>query len=211
MNDGTRLSQSGLYGMLAGILWILNSFLFLLPAEVQGIASPIVQLLALVFLYLAFSGIGNALGSSEISSGGRTAVILLAIGVVLSLAVSLWKAGELAGAQQALQDLLQNMQDDTATEAEFEELINRIVTIGQIGLLTFLPSWLFSLVAAFPLRRAYLQTAEATEIPQFRTAGNLFLWGIVLTPLLVGGILVLIYYIFVIVAFSKLRAAAQET
>lgn len=40
MNDGARLSQSGLYGMLAGILWILNSFLFLLPAEVQGIASP---------------------------------------------------------------------------------------------------------------------------------------------------------------------------
>ncbi|RKQ89092.1 DUF996 domain-containing protein [Brockia lithotrophica] len=210
MNDGARLSQSGLYGMLAGILWIANLFVFLLPAGMREISSLLLQFLALVFLYIAFSGIGDALGSQEISGNGRTAVIFLTLGVLLSLAVTLWKAGELASAQEALQNLALGMQGGTASEAEVEEMTKQIGTMGRIYLYSFLPFWLLSLIGAFPLRKAYVQTAEATEIPQFRTAGNLFLWGIILTPLLIGGILLLVYYIFVILAFSKLRTAAQE-
>jgi len=210
MNDGARLSQSGLYGMLAGILWIANLFVFLLPAEMQEISSLLLQILALAFLYMAFSGIGEALGSQEISGNGRTAVIFLTLGVLLSLAVTLWKAGELASTQEALQNLALGIQGDTPSEAEVEEMMNQIWTVVGIALLSFLPYWLLSLIGAFPLRKAYVQTAEATEIPQLRTSGNLFLWGILLTPLLIGGILVLVYYIFVIVAFSKLRTAAQE-
>jgi len=209
MDKSARLKQSGLYGMLAGILWIANIiFPLLLPREFQGIF--IFQILALVFLYVAFSGIGDALDSREISGSGRTAVLFLALGFLLSYAVTLWKAGELEGAQEALQNLALRMQGDTASEADLRAMMDQIGTLARIALLAFLPSWLLSLIAAFPLRKAYIKTAEATEISQFRTAGNLFLWGIVLTPLLVGGILVFVYYILMTIAFSKLRTAAQE-
>ncbi|MBT9281136.1 MAG: DUF996 domain-containing protein [Hydrogenibacillus schlegelii] len=217
MSDPLRLARAGSYGIRAGLYGIIAGILWLGIVPFPFTASPpsdpsiflllalFAQIYVLVLLDNAFSKVEESFGIKEISLSVRTAVLLIVAGMGITVGVGFWKAEELVNMRYALQSYM-GVEDKWLSDAGFREVMG----FAPLLLLVLLPEWFFSLVAAFPLRRAYQRTAEATGIPRFRTAGNLLLWGIVLAPLFIGFLLLFVSCLIMIVAFAKLRTAAEK-
>jgi len=217
MTDTSRLARAssygiraGLYGIIAGILWLgIVPFPFTASSpsdqSIFLLLALSAQVYVLVLLYNAFSKVGETFGIEEISIRARTAVLLSVVGIGITIGVGFWKAEELVNMRYALQSYM-GVKDKLLSDAGFREVMG----FAPLVLLVLLPEWFFSLVAAIPLRRAYQRTTEATGIPQFRTAGNLLLWGIVLAPFFIGFLLLFVSCLILIIAFAKLRTAAEK-
>jgi uncharacterized membrane protein len=68
-------------------------------------------------------------------------------------------------------------------------------------------SLVFGIVNAVLYMRAFNKLAEKSGVDNFKTAGLLYLIGVLLTIVLIGGILVWIAWIFAAMGFNKLKAA----
>jgi uncharacterized membrane protein len=65
--------------------------------------------------------------------------------------------------------------------------------------------WICFVIAAYFLRKSYATMASKLGVPQFGTAGLLFLIGSALVIILVGFILIFVAYIFQAIAFFSMR------
>ncbi len=69
--------------------------------------------------------------------------------------------------------------------------------------------WVFSIVSAIYLKRAYEKTAQRLNVHHFATAGMLYLIGAVTTIILVGFAILFIALVFQIVAFFSIQDQPQ--
>jgi uncharacterized membrane protein/ribosomal protein L40E len=69
--------------------------------------------------------------------------------------------------------------------------------------------WIALIISAYFIRKAYDTMATKLGVNHFRTAGTLYLVGAALTIILVGFIILLIAYIFQIIAFFSINEMAQ--
>lgn len=70
---------------------------------------------------------------------------------------------------------------------------------------------IFAIVSAVLYMRAFNKLAEKSGVDSFRTAGLLYLIGIVLTIVIVGGVIVWIAWIFAAMGFYSLKPKAPST
>jgi uncharacterized membrane protein len=71
--------------------------------------------------------------------------------------------------------------------------------------------WIFLIISALYVRRAYNTVASKLNINYFRTTATLWFWGAVLTIILVGFIILFIAFIFQIIAFFSIQETTQAT
>lgn len=69
-------------------------------------------------------------------------------------------------------------------------------------------AWVALVVSAFFIRKAYDTMSTKLGEPRFRTAGTLYFIGAILTIILVGFIILLVAYIFQIIAFFSINETA---
>jgi len=81
--------------------------------------------------------------------------------------------------------------------------------LGVIGGLLVI--WIFLIISSIFIRRAFNTMAAKLNVDTFKTAGTLYFFGAILTIILVGFILLLIAYIFQIVAFFSIHDETQPT
>jgi uncharacterized membrane protein len=81
--------------------------------------------------------------------------------------------------------------------------------LGVIGGLLVI--WIFLIISSIFIRRAFNTMATRLNVNAFKTAGTLYFFGAILTIILVGFILLLVAYIFQIVAFFSIHEEAQPT
>jgi uncharacterized membrane protein len=75
--------------------------------------------------------------------------------------------------------------------------------LGAVATLAFF--WVFSIVSAIFLKRAYEKTAQRLNVHYFATAGMLYLIGALTTIILVGFVILFIALIFQIVAYFSIQ------
>jgi uncharacterized membrane protein len=75
--------------------------------------------------------------------------------------------------------------------------------LGAVATLAFF--WVFSIVSAIFLKRAYEKTAQRLNVHYFATAGMLYLIGALTTIILVGFFILLIALVFQIVAYFSIQ------
>ncbi len=81
------------------------------------------------------------------------------------------------------------------------DVINQL---AGFGILLLIICYIIEIIAAVNLRTCLLEVSQLTNISTFKTAGNLYLWGVITLILLVGAIILIIAYILLAVAFFAL-------
>jgi uncharacterized membrane protein len=71
--------------------------------------------------------------------------------------------------------------------------------------------YVMSIVAAVLFMRAFNKLAEKSGVDNFRTFGLLFLIGVILAPVLIGGFIAWIGWIFAAMGFRKMQPTPQNT
>ncbi len=69
--------------------------------------------------------------------------------------------------------------------------------------------WIFAVISSYFLKRAYDIAGTKLNVPQFQSAGKFYFWGALLVIILVGVILLLIAYIYQILAYFSIRDEPQ--
>jgi uncharacterized membrane protein len=82
---------------------------------------------------------------------------------------------------------------------------------GIFGVVAFLGIiWISLIISAIFIRRSFDTMATRLNIKSFRTAGTLYFVGAILTIVLIGFVILLIAYIFQIVAFFSIEEAPSQ-
>lgn len=77
--------------------------------------------------------------------------------------------------------------------------------IGFGAILSFIVAYILIVYAYYQAKKVYFSLAEHFDVPQFRTAGNLLFWGAVATIVFIGGIIILVGWIFAAIGYNELR------
>jgi len=97
----------------------------------------------------------------------------------------------------------------------FTGAIFGVFTIGLSALFGIIAAlvigWIFLIISAVYVRQAYNTIGSKLNVSYFRTTATLWFWGAVLTIIIVGFIILLIAFIFQIVAFFSIQETAQTT
>jgi len=95
----------------------------------------------------------------------------------------------------------------------FSGLFFGIFTLGVGAILGIIGGlivvWIFLVISSLFIRRSYDAIATRLNVDYFRTAGTLYFVGALLTIVLVGFIILLVAYIFQIIAFFSMPDASQ--
>ncbi len=81
--------------------------------------------------------------------------------------------------------------------------------LGVIGGLAVI--WVFLIISSIFIRRAFHTMANRLNVNSFKTAGTLYFVGALLTIILVGFVILLVAYIFQIIAFFSIQEGQQTT
>jgi len=177
-----NLGQARLFGGIAGILL----FLSIVPS-----VGPILSIVGFILLLLALKNVADSVNNPAIFKNALIATIVGIVGAVVGIVV---------GGASILSALSGNF---GIGGGAFESLIFGLITALVIV-------WVFAIVSSIFLRRSLNMTAERLGIGLFRTAALLLLIGAILTIILIGGILSLVAYIILAIAFFQIKAEAAQ-
>jgi uncharacterized membrane protein len=155
---------------------------------------PFLSIVGIIMVLIGMKNLSQAYNDESIWKNTLYAVIFGIIGIVASgiTLVSLFFGGIFAGATLGLGD---------ATGV-----------VGLIaGLIIFLVvAFIFYLLEAIYIRRAFDSLANRSGVGLFRTGGMLLLIGAILTIVLVGLFLIFIAWILILVAFFQIPTSTQS-
>jgi uncharacterized membrane protein len=155
---------------------------------------PFLSIIGIIMVLVGMKNLSKAYNDESIWKNTLYAVIFGIIGIVASgvTLVSLFFGGIFAGAAVGLED---------ATG-----LVGLIA-----GLIIFLVvAFIFYLLEAIYIRRAFDTLANKSGVGLFRTGGMLLLIGAILTIVLVGLFLIFIAWILILVAFFQIPSSPQS-
>ncbi len=155
---------------------------------------PFLSIVGIIMVLVGMKNLSKAYNDESIWKNTLYAVIFGIIGIVASgvTLVSLFFGGIFAGAAVGLED---------ATG-----LVGLIA-----GLIIFLVvAFIFYLLEAIYIRRAFDTLANKSGVGLFRTGGMLLLIGAILTIVLVGLFLIFIAWILILVAFFQIPSSPQS-
>ena len=155
---------------------------------------PFLSIVGIIMVLIGMKNLSKAYNDESIWKNTLYAVIFGIIGIVASgvTLVSLFFGGIFAGAALGLGD---------ATG-----LVGLIA-----GLIIFLVvAFIFYLLEAIYIRRAFDSLANKSGVGLFRTGGMLLLIGAILTIVLVGLFLIFIAWILILVAFFQIPSSPQS-
>ena len=155
---------------------------------------PFLSIVGIIMVLVGMKNLSKAYNDESIWKNTLYAVIFGIIGIVASgvTLVSLFFGGIFAGAALELGD---------ATG-----LVGLIA-----GLIIFLVvAFIFYLLEAIYIRRAFDTLANRSGVGMFRTGGMLLLIGAILTIVLVGLFLIFIAWILILVAFFQIPTSSQS-
>jgi uncharacterized membrane protein len=201
-----NLESSKTLGGIGAILLFVGVFPFL---NYFGIIDLIGAILILVGLH----GVGehyhdprifrNAIYGIVIGIVGAVIAVVVALTVVLSNVVSILQ--QVYPGWDGNWATLQSMTPDpnAFTSGNFDPNQFIPLIIGAIAILAIV--WIFSIIAAFFLRRSLKQVSEKTTIGLFATSGLLLLIGAFLTIVFLGFILMWIAALLLAIAFFQIK------
>ncbi len=145
---------------------------------------PGVSIIGYVLTLIAVKYISDSLGDRSIFNNMLFAVITGIVGVAVGVGL-------------------------LVTGALFSVLSVGITAI--FGVITFLAViWIALIISALYIRRSYDTIAARLNITTFKTAGTLYFIGAILTIVLVGFVILLVAYIFQILAFFAIEETLQS-
>ncbi len=153
---------------------------------------PVIGIIGIILLLVGMKGLSEYYKDESIYANALRGVIFGIIGIIAVSALSI--------------------------SAVFGGFVFGIFTAGLAGailsiiltIVAILVAFVFYLLMAMNLRRAFNVLAERTGENNFRTAGSLLWWGAILTIIGIGLILVLIAWIILAIAFFSMRITPAQ-
>jgi len=151
---------------------------------IVGILSLIFGILFAVSMYL----LSNYYNEPAIFRNILYAIIILIVGVVVAV---------------VFQFLLIIPMSTTVAQSLGTPSLNSLPIIGFIAIL--IASVILAIISAVLVMRAFNKLAEKSEVDSFKTAGLLYLIGVLTSFFFIGGIIVWIGFIFAVIGFHRLK------
>jgi len=189
------LSTARTFGGIGSILILL----FIVP-----VIGTFLSVIGWILVLIAVNNIADVVGDRSIFRDAIIAVILAIVGIVVGVAVVFGSFARFAGLNGLNMfsglDLSRNLNSTSFTSGQVVDL--SVLIVGVVGGLALI--WVFYLVSAIFLRRAFTKVASMLNVKMFATAALLYLIGAALTIILVGLVVLFIADILMVVAFFSM-------
>ena len=199
------LQSSKTLGGIGALLMVIS------PFAVSGF-SLVIDVVGLILVLIAVKGLSDHYKEPSIFNNSLYGVILSIVGVVVFVAALFVTALSFFTNVLGV-ELSTALSDPTAfaniewTEAMIlDNLLDHVAAL--VGSLVIL--FIFVVVAAIFFRKSLTTLAEKTGVGRFGTAGLLLLIGAVLTIIVIGFLLIWVAFIFLTVAFFRIRAEPTQ-
>jgi uncharacterized membrane protein len=182
--------------MFVGILPYINYF-------------GVLELVGIILVLAGLYGVGSFYNESGIFNNSLYGVILGIVGVVIAAVVAVVVV--LTSLTDFIYQVFPGWNGDWTSLSGLTPSVNNIdftsIWSFLAGLLVvFVVLWIFSIIAAFFVRRGLRQASNKTNVGLFSTAGILLLVGAVLTIILIGFILMWIAALLLAIAFFTMKS-----
>ncbi len=199
-----KLETSKLLGGIGALLMFIGVIPFV---SYYGIVEIIGVILVLAALY----GIGSFYKDSTIFNNAIYGVIAGVVGVVVAAAVVIVVV--LSNISDFLTKIFPSWNGDWSTLPSLSGITPTMSNIGfgdiipfiTAGIMVFVILWVFSITAAFLVRRSLIQLSIKSNVGLFGTAGLLLLIGAILVIVIFGLLLMWIAALILAIAFFSLK------
>lgn len=174
----------------------IGAILLLVGGAVPYVGS-ILNLVGLVFVFIAVKSLSDLLKDEEIFKNYLMSFIFTVIAFVALFAILLIGFGA-AGGFSWLSSL------DTTNITDFSSFLDQFGEILIAGIIGLLVAWVFGIIGAWYLKKSYIRIADRTDVKHFETAGNLYFYGMISAIVLIGFLLIFIGRILEIAAYFSL-------
>jgi uncharacterized membrane protein len=171
----------------------------------------IVEIIGVILVLAALYGIGSVYKDSAIFNNAIYGVIAGVVGVVVAAAVAIVVV--LSNLTDFLTKIFPSWNGDWSTLPSLSGITPNMSNIGfgdiipfiTAGIMVFVILWVFSIIAAFLVRRSLIQISAKSNIGLFGTAGLLLLIGAILVIVIFGLLLMWIAALILAIAFFSLK------
>ena len=172
----------------------------------------IVEIIGVILVLAAFYGIGSFYKDSGIFNNAVYGVIAGVVGVVVAVAVAIVVV--LSNMTDFLTKIFPSWNGDWSTLPSFSGITPDVSNLGFGDIIPFITAgimvvvilWVFSIIAAFLVRRSLIQVSAKSNVGLFGTAGLLLLIGAFLVIVIFGLLLMWIAALILAIAFFSLKA-----
>lgn len=192
------------YGIIGSVLLIAGFILSLF----SGIIGLIASVLGLVLVLIAVKNISEKVNDKDIFKNYLIHFLLIIGAVIAVIAIIIVTVGMSAFSVNELNELSKELESQENTESltdeQYNELMDTIMPIVQGCCISILVGLILLIISALFLKKSFDKIAEYTNVDLFKTTAIVYLIGVILSFILIGGAIIFVAYIIQIISFFRL-------